>query len=404
MLAVTIGALLALGPAGALHLDADFRATQSARSTAFSNSPDLARAELAVAPEIALATQGSLRVRLAYAPLWTVPADLAGNTEGLSGPLDERSVVLHRATASAELPVGLWRLRASGALGAGETLLIGDPSTGTAPAGPVSTTARIPYFGTDVAAGAIGEPTHRTTVSLGAAFTHAGGDGDAARRRLPLLEALTVTSSAGLRIAPRDVVALELLGNRTRVGEAAVRDSAYLRAGAVWGHQLDRHTLLRTAAGLAYSRYFEDPVPVPDADDESPLLPWLEETVEFVPGGIHPSLHATVGLEPTVDRFSGALGLRGNARAALAWAPFHRWSFGAAAGASSLFAREGLLPSSAPHTTIADAGLSAGYQLAHEVRLLASGSSTWQVTDRADLPQFREDLLTIGLEAGLLAL
>jgi hypothetical protein len=120
--------------------------------------------------------------------------------------------------------------------------------------------------------------------------------------------------------------------------------------------------------------------------------------------GARPSARLGLALEPVVDRFRGAVDLRTNLSASCAWTPWRQWSFALQGSATSLSGASGGTSWTEPHTTVRSAGLALAHELVEQLRLTAAAGSTWQSTSRGDLPAFREDLVTIGLEAGLLAL
>ncbi len=409
MLAVILAAALGTwGPAGALHLRGDVRAAQTARSLDMVETDDVARAELTIVPELALLTEGRLQLRLAYAPSLLVPADLAGNTEGLDGSLAERSVVLHRITGGGELGLSTWRLRAGGAVATGETLLIGEPTVGAAPGQPVSTTAQVPYFGAEATVGATTEITQRTTVSFFSTYGESGGTGDEGRAQLPVLQGVSIGATAGYELAPLHVIGVDVLANRSRVGEEAAGDAGYVRGGGRWAWQMAPQTALRTALGLAFTYDRLTDADSPELADAPSVLPWIEGAIDHVQDGVRPAYGLALALEPVVDRFSGALDLRSNVVGTVGWAPWRRWNFGLRASSTALFGwtgeRPGVEGTGDAHTLVHGAAVTAGHELAEGLRLGASAGSTWQDTDRTDLPSFREDLVVLELTASLFAL
>lgn len=399
MVAATFAALVTLGAVGDLRFDATVQASQSARSTVTREAPDVARAELALAPRLSLSTDGRPRLLLSYEPVVFVPADLGGNLDGLSGSLDERSLVLHRATARGEWPVSIWRLQPGGSLVSGEMLLIGEPIVGTAPGQPVATTDRIDYFGAEVTAGVTGEPIRGTTLALSSGVARSGGADREARELMPILETVRATASVTRRITPRHSLGVEVTGNRSRVGEEASGDLGFLRTGGLWSYQITPRTGLRTAAGAAWTYERASPSDRPESVEVPSVLPWTEVSAEHVAGPARPTVRLGLSLEPAVDRLAGTIDVSGTAHGTATWSPFRRWAFGLHGSTASLFGRAHGTPFADPHTTVNTAGISAGYQLAEAMRISASAGSTWQVTDRDDLPEFREDLVVLEFTA-----
>lgn len=398
MFAVVFAALAALGTAGDLHLRGDLQSSQSVRSTDNDAAPDIARAELTLAPRLSLDTDGRLRLQLAYAPSIVVPADISGNTPELSGSLAERSAPLHRALAAAELTLPAWVLRAGGSMSTGEVLQIGDPTAGPPAGQPVSTTSRVRQIGGDVTAGATGTLTPRTTLALTSGFSQSGGADDEARALLPLLQEVRGGVVLSYELARRHTLGLDVQANRTRIGEEASGDAGYLRAAGRWGRELTRALTLGTAAGIALAWERDATVDAP------PVLPWLEALLAIAPGGMRPSGQIGIALAPVVDRFSGELETQANASASATWAPFRRWVFGLRGSTSAQFGSgDATSDAGAPHTLVHAAGLSAGHEFSDRLRLTASAGSTWQLTEREDLLQFREDLVVVELSAGLFA-
>lgn len=406
MLAVTIAALVTLGPAGDARLEADLQATQTTRSTVTVGGADLARAELALAPQLALETDGRLRLRFAYLPSLLVPADLAGESSGASGPLDERSAVMHRATARADYPVRVWRLHGGGTLGVGDTLLVTELTTTAGRGQPVSTTERIPYFVAEATAGVAGEPTRRTALALTAGISHSGGDSAAARERLPLREEVRFAATAARSVTPRHALGVDLEGSRSRLGMETEGDAGFLRGGASWAYRHSPRTGLRTVAGLALTYQREGPNDPSWMRDVPTTMPWWSFTADYVPGSTRPSARLELAVEPVVDRFTGAIDLRGGGSATLGWAPFRQWLFAMRGSSSSLFDAGAGTPwiSTGPHTAVDSVGVSAAYQLTETLRLTATAASTYQTTEREDLPQFREDLLAVELTTRVFSL
>lgn len=413
MLAVTLAALATLGPAGALRVDGRVETSQSARSTTLAEADRSVRAELAVSPHLTLSSDGRLGLLLAYSPVFLAPADLAKEAGSLSAQLAENGTVLHRATAAGGLALSSCRFESRFAAGIGEMLLGEEPlsllrqstleTSGGSPL-PISTTARLPYLGLDWTNGARCEPSRRTYFAVTGSLTRSGGRGDAARDHLPGLREARATVEIGRHLTRRHLVGLEVYGTRARVGEELDGDAGYLRGGAVWTHEPNPRTGLRASAGLALAYRRADPDVTPVAGEDPPVVPWAEGVLSYTPAGTRPSARLALAFEPVVDRYRGTLDLRSLAAAGVGWAPFHRWSFALHASNASLQTWNGDDLFSPGHTSVRAAGLSADHELWQDVRLTASVGSTWQVTERDDLPEYREDLAMLQLSARILSL
>lgn len=394
MLAVVLGALLHLGAAGDLHAGGDVRATQAARSLDLATIDDVARAETTVMPRLALTTDGRLRLELAYEPSVILPFEVAGET-GMSDSLGERTALLHRVGGGAVLSMPLWRLHAGGRITSGDTLLFADPAAGTAEGQAVSTFSRLAQFGAEAEAGATGELSRGTSLRFSAGASHGGGADDEARVLLPIAQTVRVAAGLDRRVSRRHTVGVQALGTRTRLGEEAIGDAGYFRAGGSWAWEMDPRFGLRSAAGAALTYERTAPPDLPT------LLPWIESTLSYVPAGTRPGATLGAAFEPVVDRFSGDVDLRGSAHATVGWAPLRRWTFGVRGSTSAQFRPD---DTSDPHTVVHAAALSASHEVAEHVRLALSAGSTWQLTDRADLLEFREDLVLLELTSRLFSL
>lgn len=400
MLAAVFAALLHLGTTpGDLHLHGDLRAAQQARSTDMVEEEDYARAELQVAPRLELASDGRLRLRLAWEPNLLLAEDLVGNTPSLSGSISERAVVLHRVQAGAALAtLPGWTLQLDATASVGETLLVGEPTTGMQTGQAVATTARIPYLGYELATRSTGELAQRTTLDLSASYTRSGGDGEVARERVPLFEGVGLTGRVVRRMTRRQSLGLLLAANRSRVGESVRGDGGFVRSGAVWEYQLAAPSQLQLGLGatLPWQRV--------RAEEAPRLLPWAEATWVWMPRGLRPNFRISSAAEPVIDRYTGDVEVMASLSAAVGWEPFRDWRFGMRAHSAATWGWTGAsAETDGPHTRTHGIALTAGTDLTDELRLGASVGSTWQRTNREGLPDFREDLVTLDLVARLFA-
>jgi hypothetical protein len=401
MLAATIGALLALWPLGDVHFRGDAHASQSVRSTDHEVGPDIERAELVLAPELALASTGRLRLTLAYRPLMLAPLDLSGNADERAGALDDQTVVLHRSLAEAVWSVPRWQLRSRASLSTGEMVLVGAGAAGS-PEDPVSTTEPLRHTILETTAGMTYEPSRSVVTSLDLGYGRSGGADERARERLPVLESVRLTAAVDWRAAPRHSLGLGLAGNRSRLGESYLGDTGYLRAGGTWSFQWTERASTRTGAGLAWTYDRQDPGE-PYGGRIEAVLPWFEGSVTYTAEDARPSAQIGVSVEPAVDRFRGGIDLRTGVNGRVSWTPFRRLACSGHASVSSLTSEEPP-PFARPHTTVSAAGLSASHSLAEGVTLTASAGRSWQRTDRDDLPEFQEDLLMLEIAAELFLL
>lgn len=403
MIPVLFAAIASLGIAGDLRLDVEAEARSLARSADYTEVDDVARIETTLVPRLALRTDGRLQVRLAWEPTMLLPVDVVGETIGLEGTIADRTILLHRVAATGELALPRWRILAGGSAQKGETLLVADPAAGRV-AQAVSTTARLPYFGAEANLGARWEPGQRTTLEWSVGASQSGGEGTEGRTLLPRFRTVRAAAGARRNLDPRNEVGLELAGTRSRVGDSAARDAGFLRGGARWAHQATRHLDFRTAAGVALT--WERDLPDPEAlEGVPPVLPWVEGSLGYALEGSRPRFDLGVSVAPAVDRFRGTLDLLASAWGAVGWSPFRRWTFGLRASTASSFGWRGEQPeASEPHTMVHGATASASYRILDDVRLAASAGTTWQITEREDLPTFREDLVTIEIVAALFSL
>jgi hypothetical protein len=108
-----------------------------------------------------------------------------------------------------------------------------------------------------------------------------------------LLQSLGASTLLGYRLARRHVLGLDLAGAINRLGEEDPRDTAFLRGGATWSHELAPRTSLRTAAGLVVTRELDG---AGDASQD-PVLPWLEGTLELGNDAPRPSIQLALAVE-----------------------------------------------------------------------------------------------------------
>src|SRR5690606_25512749 len=113
----------------------------------------------------------------------------------------------------------------------------------------------------------------------------------------------------------------------------------------------------------------------------------LDHTLE----GRRPRFGLGVAVAPTVDRFRGALDLQASAYGTLGWNPFRRWEFGLRGSTASSFGWQGDSVGDGPHTLVHGIAATARYAFTDRIHASAAVGSTWQLTEREDLPEFRED-------------
>lgn len=400
MLAVLLAALVNLGPAGELHLRIEVDAAQVTRSNVPEEGTEFVRSETSVSPRLALLTDGRLQLRLSYEPQVLTATDLAGTSPELQGSFADRTVLLHRASGGIEYTLPRWRLGLSSSVSAGETLLLAGAleEEEDRPPEAVSTTSRIPYLGYEVAATAVRQLSRATALTMIAGFRESGTTEPSLRERLPSMLGLNAGATLAYAYTQRHTLGLEASASYTYLGAGAPEwnETLIVRAGGSSLYQLGRPTSLRTAAGLAYT---QERLAHPDAPS---TLPWAEGALEYAPGPTLPVSRLTIGLEPAADRLTGALDMRTSALGTVDWAPFRRWRFGIRGSTSASFSLDGrIYDRGGPHTTVHNVGIGASHDLTHDLHLTALAGSTWQLTERSDLPEFREDLVQLLLAARL---
>lgn len=403
-----VASVFTLGPLGRVDVESSVRTTSTARQiderigvAAERRDEDRRLLELTLEPRAVLRNDARLRLNLAYAPRLHLAFEEVSSGVGPSAqtvPI-ERTSLLHNAELRAERDWGRWTLRGRADATYGSL----DPfDRDTLGEQPIVTTSRLHYRSLLVSAGFTTLPWQTGTLTVGATASLTGGDGQLARARLPTHLELRLDSSLEIDASYRDTYDLLLSLSRSEVERGG--DSLTARGGGRWTRSLTRsHTLRLAAGGAAVLQQLEavpgveSPAPAPASN----LGPWGLASLAYLPGARSPSLTVGVGLEPTVDRISGAVDYRGAADARTVWAPFESWEGSLSGFLGILQPWLGREEQEAERTWTGGAELQIRRELGPYFFAAVSVSSTWQESGRQDLASFRELGATLQVVATL---
>lgn len=416
MLPLLLVAVGAIAPPGAVRFDATVQGSALARTAHYDDGNELARIDSTLQPRLSVLRTGELQLGASYSPSLVVPWDL-GSTETALSQNPAAEALSHHFMVGALYMPGRWQWHAVGNLTVGDAFFYGiaptdpdrlraDPTGGGAGSESpqarqaVATTERIGQLSADVDVGTTGNLPAGTRLSLAVGASQSGATDEAAEDLLPTMRAVRARAGLLRRVAPRHDLGVALFGDRSWVDPD--RDLAYLGAGVTWNHELGRRSALHLGTGLAWTWEREARTDAPSREETTPVLPWVEGSYSFSQSGQRPSWSAGVRVEPAVDRFRATLDLRGTAFGNVSWSPWRDWSLGLY-GSTSLSV-EPRVGWGDPHTAVHSLSAQVSRNFGPILYAGLSGGVVWQITDRTDLPGFREELVTLSLGARLLSL
>jgi|GEM_PF-5389253 len=355
--------------------------------------------ELDLSPVVAVTSDARLRARLSYEPrlLTAFESARVGLQPGAPVNQVQRTSILHGLSLGLERELGRWDLRGAGRAVYGEM----DPVVDAATVQPLAVTRRLPYEEFRFAGGFSWSAFSASTLSLDASASFGGGLGTDAAAILPPQREYRSNAGVDHEVSELTRLGASLSWSDSRV--VGVGDATILRAGGSVTHLVSRPTTLRLAGGITAA---VDEQAIPPLGGERRQVagvgPWGEASFAYDAGEGRPVLTASLGAEPTFDRYRGTLDQRVSLSATVSWDLLQDWRAGLS-GTAALLApwlgyQEGQDESP---TWLGTAEARLAYLLSRDVSLAGAVSSTWQESGRLDLLSYSEVAARVELVASL---